>query len=149
MIAKHYVAGFVFNFAKDKVILIEKKRPKWQKGLLNGVGGHIELEEAPLDAIQREFKEETGIKLPIYPTTAWTPIAKLSSPLSTRDASPWECWFFTAKTFEDPHAQTDEEVAWYDVVPLPPNVIDNLHWLIPLAIHGQKNWPVVTTEREN
>jgi len=34
-----YVLGFLMD--NYRVVLIEKQRPAWQKGLLNGVGGHI------------------------------------------------------------------------------------------------------------
>lgn len=44
------------------VLLIEKTKPEWQKGLLNGIGGKIEdFDMFPIDAMVREFKEETGI----------------------------------------------------------------------------------------
>ena len=60
MIMKHYVLGFVFNKAKDKVLLVEKKRPKWQIDYWNGIGGKIEEDETPLAAMTREGEEETG-----------------------------------------------------------------------------------------
>lgn len=56
---KRYVLGFCFNPAGDKVVLIRKTRPDWQAGKLNGVGGHIEKGESPIEAMKREFKEET------------------------------------------------------------------------------------------
>lgn len=54
------VVGFLFN-SKNEVALILKKHPKWQAESLNGVGGHVEAREWPIDAMRREFKEETGI----------------------------------------------------------------------------------------
>jgi len=53
-----YVIGFVFDHKKERVVLITKNRPAWQAGLKNGVGGHIEENESPHEAIQREFAEE-------------------------------------------------------------------------------------------
>lgn len=141
MIKNHYVAGFVFNVQMNKVVLIKKNRPKWQEGQLNGVGGHIEAEESPLAAMRREFEEETGID-----TGNWRAIAKLSSPIDMNSADPWECWFFTTVTGAKPQTQTDEEVGWYPIAPLPENVIPNLHWLIPLALHGGRNWPIIAAE---
>lgn len=59
---KHYVLGFAFSADKKEIILIEKQKPDWQKGKLNGVGGKVE--EYDFDesfAMVREFKEETGV----------------------------------------------------------------------------------------
>lgn len=58
-----YVVGFLFNDEMDQVILVKKKRPAWQAGLLNGVGGHIERGEQPYAAMQREFQEEAGVDI--------------------------------------------------------------------------------------
>lgn len=57
---KKYVVGLVFD-ETERVMLIEKKRPNWQKGLLNGVGGEIKTNETPIDAMIRECKEESGL----------------------------------------------------------------------------------------
>lgn len=58
----HYVLGFAFDPYKEKVLLIRKMKPTWQAGRLNGVGGHIEdFDEFAVNAMQREFKEETDI----------------------------------------------------------------------------------------
>ena len=35
---------------------------EWQAGLLNGIGGKIEDGEAPIEALVREFAEETGVQ---------------------------------------------------------------------------------------
>ena len=40
--------------------VIKKERPVWQAGLLNAIGGHVEKGEYPVEAMQREFLEETG-----------------------------------------------------------------------------------------
>jgi len=54
------VVGFMFNDKPTEVALILKRRPVWQFGKLNGIGGHVEQTESPLKAMVREFKEETG-----------------------------------------------------------------------------------------
>lgn len=56
---KKYVLGFAFN--DYHVLLIKKEKPVWQKGLYNGLGGHIEEGEEPIIAMVREFEEECGI----------------------------------------------------------------------------------------
>ena len=55
-----YVTGFRVDLTTGRVLLIEKKRPAWHAGQLNGIGGSIEPGETPLQAVVREFKEETG-----------------------------------------------------------------------------------------
>lgn len=55
-----YVLGFAF--IGTEVILIQKTKPEFQKGKLNGVGGKIEVNESPASAMVREFEEETSVK---------------------------------------------------------------------------------------
>lgn len=57
-----YVLGFAFDDL-GRVALIRKRRPDWQAGRLNGIGGHIENHETAYHAMVREFYEETGVKL--------------------------------------------------------------------------------------
>ncbi len=45
---------------KDNNVLLINKKQGLGKGLVNGPGGHIELEETAIEAAYREFKEETG-----------------------------------------------------------------------------------------
>lgn len=45
------------------VWLMEKNKPEWQKGSLNGLGGKIEEGETIIEAGIRELKEEGGIDL--------------------------------------------------------------------------------------
>lgn len=56
-----YVLGFMFDTRKMSVVLVEKQKPEWQKGLWNGVGGKIEHGESPATAMSREFEEETTL----------------------------------------------------------------------------------------
>jgi 8-oxo-dGTP diphosphatase len=57
---KRYVLGFYFT-PLGNCILIEKTRPKWQEGLVNGLGGKIKPGESIPDAMAREFREECDI----------------------------------------------------------------------------------------
>ena len=63
-LAERYCLGFMFDPAYERVLLMVKKRPAWQEGLLNGIGGKIESGESCLEAMNREFFEETGLDLP-------------------------------------------------------------------------------------
>ena len=48
----NYVVGIVTD--GSKILLLRKNNPDWQKGLYNGVGGKVNLDETPLEAIIRE-----------------------------------------------------------------------------------------------
>lgn len=72
---QEYVVGFMFNSGLSSVVLVEKNRPQWQAGKLNGVGGHVESGETPGQAMAREFKEETGVT-----ATEWTKFCEQRGP---------------------------------------------------------------------
>lgn len=61
--AEGFVVGFAFSETAGSVLLINKLRPEWQRGLLNGIGGKIEEGETSLGAMHRECEEETGLSL--------------------------------------------------------------------------------------
>jgi 8-oxo-dGTP diphosphatase len=122
-----FVAGFLFRDTKRQVALIEKLRPDWQKGKYNGIGGKVEKGETPLQAMQREFKEETGADISL-----WRPFCNLRS-LSAKDA--WQVIMFMSETPAEIRTMEDEQVDWYNVSEISYlDVIPNLRWLIPMAI---------------
>jgi len=54
----------VFIFNRDHILLINQaKKEKVGFGKWNGVGGHIERGEDPIEAAIREVYEETGLKI--------------------------------------------------------------------------------------
>lgn len=125
-----YVCGFYFR--PDGVVLIRKARPEWQRGKLNGVGGHIEAGETPAEAMRREFREETGADV-----EGWAHFATLSG-------NRWAVHFFGAMAVDDrPVATlTDEDVTLVDWKKLGDDVIPNLHYLIPMYLRSdRKFWP--------
>jgi 8-oxo-dGTP diphosphatase len=123
-----YVAGFLFDKFFERVVLIRKQKPAWQKGKLNGVGGKIEPGETPLEAMRREFCEETGMDV-----QNWRSFCNLGG-------DDWTVHFFFATgEVENAKTTTEEEIGvwdisddaclwseFYDLIP-------NLHWLIPMA----------------
>lgn len=58
-----YVVGFLFDKSLELIALIEKQTPEWQKDKWNGVGGKIEKDETPIQAMTREFQEEAGLEI--------------------------------------------------------------------------------------
>jgi 8-oxo-dGTP diphosphatase len=56
-----YCLGFMFSENRQLVVLIAKDHPKQMVGLLNGIGGKIEVGESPRNAMVREFREEAGV----------------------------------------------------------------------------------------
>jgi 8-oxo-dGTP diphosphatase len=126
---KYYVVGFLFSENYEKVVLIKKSKPEWQKGLFNGVGGKMELDDAsPLDAQIREFKEEAGVEI-----TDWQEFLKIEGDNSV-------IYFFRAigdvelvSTIED----KGEEVVVHNVDRLLNKLsicVPNIRWILPLAL---------------
>jgi len=124
---KEYCCGFLFNSTLDSVVLIEKKRPDFMVGLLNGIGGLIEKGESAIGAMYRETKEEIGVS-PI-----WYPFITLDVP--EKDTT---IHFFRARStdaFRDARMQEDEILQRHCVSALKSiPVVSDLRWLIPMAI---------------
>lgn len=119
-----YVVGFMFNPTEDAVLLIRKTHPNWQKGKLNGVGGRIESDESAIEAMRREFVEETGID-----HSDWRQFCVLG------DARDWQIHFFSGSgAIGKARPLTDETPEIHCVSTLPDDTIPNLHWLIPMAL---------------
>lgn len=122
---KEYVLGFMFSSDLERVVLIRKNRPEWQKDKLNGVGGKIEVGETSDLAMIREFAEETG-----FLHGDWTKLGVMRFP---------EAWVhvFCSSMVDVALVGTctDEQVGQYSVsrVCLQEDVIPNLSWLIPMA----------------
>lgn len=116
-----YVIGFLFD-GQGYVALIRKNRPAWQRGRLNGIGGHIEQGETPEHAMTREFLEEAGCD-----NLNWRKFGLVHG-------KDYELHLFTAKDGAAKiRSMTDEQILWYPVNELPENILPNLSWLIPMA----------------
>jgi 8-oxo-dGTP diphosphatase len=125
-----YVVGFAFNTYDHQVALIRKNRPKWQAGKLNGIGGHIEPGEWPIDAMVREFQEETGLTtLP----ADWKHFVTMKFPEATIYF--YKAWL-PSLILEKLKTTTDEVIVKIDYRELGQmGVIPNLLWLVPLATY--------------
>jgi len=129
---KHrYVVGFLFSEDQSRVLLVWKNRPAWQNGKLNGVGGKIEAGETPLQAMEREFKEETYFDALIEAgSTEPTPIhwhlvgrRHRKAMYEGQDES-YEMFIFAA-------FMKDVRFAVYDEMFVFPNVNDQVRYAVP------------------
>ncbi len=139
---KKYVVGFLFNQNASKVVLIKKINPAWQNGYFNGVGGKVEKDEQPVDAMSREFLEETGVLIPV---NEWTMYANVYRPAQ------YDMDVFFAHSDNAYQVQTieKEEVNIFPVEALPTKLIPNLKWLIPLALDEQADFSQTVSILEN
>jgi hypothetical protein len=123
------VVGFLFDESFQELLLLEKRRPSWQAGLLNGIGGKIEPGEDASLAMWRESMEEMGTS-PAW----WTHFVTLQYPEASID------FFWAAENvaFNAAVAKTDEPIVRIFARYLSPGMrlIPNLRFLIPMAIHS-------------
>lgn len=128
---KKYVVGFMFTKDGKSVVLIEKQKPDWQKGCLNGVGGKIEGTEWSEDAMIREFREETGVH-----HTAWHQFCHLK----LEGGGSVYCYrAFSDDSFQRAETKEAEKIGKFAVSDLTIlNTIENLQWLIPMALDPNK-----------
>lgn len=126
---RHYVLGFVFDAGGEHVLLIEKARPSWQSGRLNGIGGKIENGEGALEAISREMCEETGVDVD---GTEWVVFAELVY----RDARV-KCFALRGSAYDRAVTSTDERLARVAVARVRPGArfCSGVSFLVPLARH--------------
>ncbi len=127
--AQKYTLGFIFNNTLDKVLLIHKLTPAWQNGKVNGPGGKVESDDNDdsIKCIVREIKEETDL------TTApekWLFVGRHYSP--TFDVDTFA--YVYEGNIEDAKSMEAQQIEWFEVAKLPPNVISNLNWLVPLTL---------------
>lgn len=136
-----YVLGFIFDSSFKKVLLINKNRPDWQKGKINGIGGKIERNETPKAAISREVLEETRL---VIQKKEW-------KEMGVHKGKDWNVYIFTTVYKYNPsdaQTMTDEKIAWYSISRLPNTIISNLTWFIPLCkdslIHNTPKKIIIT-----
>jgi 8-oxo-dGTP diphosphatase len=145
---KEYVVGFLFELHDLKytqetsnILLIQKEHPEWQKGYLNGIGGKIEPGELPIDAMNREFAEESGIT-----GINWQHFANVIC--GEKHKVYFYRGFAKIDILNSSKQMTDESI--YNI-PLRHinhyNVIENLKYLIPLALNYNLTKPVTFYEK--
>jgi 8-oxo-dGTP diphosphatase len=140
--ATHYCCGFLFSPSRQEVVLILKNRPAWQRGRLNGIGGHIEEDEDPSEAMQREFMEEcNGV---VIHEDRWHEFVHMVGPsyvvhffkafIETEDEWKQILHAIYDTNFRMALDRGDNEKPIVCSTRLPPHAIPNLQWLVPLAL---------------
>jgi len=148
-----YVVGFLFEeqprYNRTLVLLMHKRKPRWQKGAFNGVGGKVKGREPTDLAMSREFQEEAGMHIPSH---KWRLFCHLN--VDNPEKSGLATVYFFAHTVpyggaKDVRQMEAEEIGWHDIQDVPDmHTIDNLTWLVPLA-HAQLRtqlWGIETKE---
>ncbi len=127
-----YVLALLFTADRGRVVLVHKSRPAWQAGRVNALGGKLDPGESATDAARREVREEAGVDV-----AGWDEFLVWEDPQYRMHA----CRAFDAAA-ERAYTAEDQAVFLADAGALPPNVIDNLRWLVPLALDFDVATPI-------
>jgi 8-oxo-dGTP diphosphatase len=120
------VVGFVF-YPSSLVYLIRKKRPDWQAGKLNGIGGHVELGEDPYSAMSRECFEEGGL---FISEDNWEYICYMEE----KDFFALHVFATIISSEDELKTMTDEEIVLLNMNDLiTAKTIPNAKFLVPMA----------------
>ncbi|HEX5436502.1 MAG TPA: NUDIX domain-containing protein [Gemmatimonadaceae bacterium] len=127
-----YVLALLFTPDRQRVVLMRKTRPAWQAGRVNALGGKVMPGERANDAARREVREEAGVDVP-----EWEELLLWEDPV-------YRMHVFRAFSAAACDARTaeDQEVFLAPVQTLPAEVIDNLRWLVPLALDRDVAVPI-------
>ncbi|HOD43901.1 MAG TPA: NUDIX domain-containing protein [Anaerolineaceae bacterium] len=121
-----------FLLRGDSVLMLHRNNPP-NEGKWNGVGGHIEPGESPMQACLREVWEETGYDIP----KAW-----FGGLLTWEgfEIGPGGLYLFTAPApFGEPNPNGEGRLAWVtrEWACSAPEVVDNLHIVLPFLFRQE------------
>ncbi len=123
----------IFLTRGQDILMLHRRRPPNQ-GLWNGIGGHIEVGEAPLACALREIREETGFQveqLNFHGLLTW----------DGYETPPGGLFIFTAEAPAGELIHSDEgELAWMprEMVFSDPRVVSNIHVFGPAVFNGSQ-----------
>lgn len=139
-----YTLVLMFSNDHKRVALIQKKRPSWQKGFLNGIGGVMKDDVAVLsndkvlcksEAV-RHFKKETGFSIDEEELTKFAHMVG-----ENFDKKPFSVACYACTGPIDKLKSVDEKITILPVMKLPfwgKLCIRNISWLVPLALDTLK-----------
>lgn len=130
-----YVCGFVTDGLSNVLLLRKSLTCKFvfMRDKLNGVGGAVEIDETPLVAMQREWREETALQ------SVYAPPWRHFCTLNTRGGV---VYFYHAcalsisylVTHERVRTRPDEPIVCMPIADIAPtNAVGNVRWLIAMA----------------
>ena len=138
MVKRTFVLALLFTGNGKEVVLMRRTRPAWQAGRVNALGGAIRSGESAPVAARREVREECGVDVAEWTEVlVWEDAEYRMHVLSTMSELARG-----ARTLED------QEIFLVDVGALPANVIENLRWLVPLALDRDVAFPVEVRSAE-
>jgi 8-oxo-dGTP diphosphatase len=120
-----WVLGFCFDVSYKYVLLVLKNRPSYLEGKLNGIGGKIEPDETPYQAMIRETKEEAGLDI-----LNWEQFARFTVKrgviycFAAMDLNIWKY-----------QSMTDEKLRIERLDCMIGKPLPNLNWLLPMAVN--------------
>ena len=133
---QEYALGFLHD--DKRVVMIRKNRPDWQAGKLNGVGGHVEPGENAYQAMVREFKEETGVDVPLW--DHFLTLRGKRSLISCYATYDTENYIKQVKTL------TDEKVVVVNLKKFNyDRAVPNVSWILPLMQQRDGYFPIVVS----
>lgn len=129
-----YVLALLFTPDGRQVVLMRRTRPAWQAGRVNALGGKILPGESAAAAASREVLEEAGVQVP---EDAWCEIVVWHDPV-------YRMHVLSAfhEAAQRAHTAEDQEVFLAATSDLPAESIENLRWLVPLALDRDVALPI-------
>ncbi len=136
-------ATLIYLFCENKILMIHrvKKNKDIHEGKWNGIGGKMELNEAPFEGAIREIEEETGIKVTAEDLKS---LGVLTFPsFKAEQEQDWICFIFRAnlkgKIADYPLIESDEgHLHWIEqdkVIELP--LWDGDYEFIPMVVRQE------------
>lgn len=132
--------------------MVKKARPAWQAGKLNGLGGRVEEGETPVDAMVREFREESGIHTKPKDWKLFAIMQQLGGDSHSHRPGEkgWQVHVFAAEGIIPGGRENPDptEMLWdvkLDTIGLLPcengdaELVDSCEWLIPMALQFLRN----------
>lgn len=130
-----YVVGFLYSRMFNKILLVNKVKPDWQKHLWNGIGGKIEPTDTnDFAAMEREFQEETGCKDDLL----WQKMGIIEDTHGFWRVAIFKCEVRYFPIIPNTGNDVGEDIAVHDLMTLTSDredLILNLRWLVPMLIY--------------